>query len=328
MLNFSFKAAHRVCAVILASIAVTAGAQTATPWPTRPVRIVVPVGAGGTTDILARIVGDALAKSTGQAFIVDLKPGAGGAIGCLEVANAAPDGYTLLVGTASTLSVAPAMIPNLRYSARDFTPIGLLAETNAVLLVTPKLGVKSVNELLALGRQKPGFLNFASSGNLSRTHLLGEVMQQQSGVSMTHIPYKGVSQIATSLIAGEVHMYWDSIPSALQYIKDGRLLGLAISGQRRSPMVPNVPTIAEAGFPGISDKGWFGVYAPRGLSPELTTRINEELNKVLNTPEMVARFASLGIEPGNGSAADLETLVADDTARWRKVAVRMNIKAE
>ena len=306
-----------------------AGLVHAQAWPTKPVRIVVPVSPGGTTDILARLVGQALSQSLGQQFVVDGKPGAAGAIGSIEVARAPADGYTLLLATSSTHAVAPAVTKQMRYNAvDDFTPIAFVAEANNLLLMAPTVEAKDVKELLALARQKPGFLNYVSSGNASFGHLTFELLTSQAGIQMTHVPYKGTAAAITDLATGQVHLAADAIPSALPHVKEGRLKGLAVTGPRRSALAPNIPTIAESGLPGFSVLSWFGLYAPRGLPPQLALRINEEVNKVLNTPDMVARFAGLGIEPGRGSAADFAAMVAADTARWTRLAKEQKIQLD
>lgn len=305
------------------------GLVHAQSWPTRPVRIVVPVSPGGTTDLLARAVGEALSKSLGQPFVVDSKPGAAGAIGSLEVARAPADGYTLLAGTSSTHAVNPAISTTLKYNAvEDFTPIAQLAESNNILLVSPTVEAKTMKELLALARQKPGYLNYSSSGVGSFGNLTFEYLAAQASVSFTHVPYKGTSASITDLVSGAVHMAADAIPSALPYVKDGRLRAVAVTGPRRSPLAPDVPTVAESGLPGFSVVSWFGLYGPRGVPPQLAKRINEEVIKVLHAPEMVARFASLGIEPARGTPEQFAAMVAADTARWSRVAKDLKIKVD
>lgn len=305
------------------------GLAHAQAWPTKPVRLVVPVSPGGTTDLLARMVGESLQKSLGQAFVVDGKPGAAGAIGSIEVARAPADGYTLLVATSSTHSVAPALSTTLRYKpVEDFTPIGLLAEANNVLLGTTTNDIKNVKDLLTVARAKPGSLNFSSSGLGSFGHLSFELFKSQSGVFLTHIPYKGTSASIPDLVAGQVHLAMDAIPSAMPHVKEGRLRALAVTGSRRSALAPDVPTIAESGVPGFAVVSWFGLYGPRGMPPELARRINEELNKVLSSPEVAARFATLGIEPGKGSAADFAAMVAKDTEVWKRLAKERGIKLD
>jgi tripartite-type tricarboxylate transporter receptor subunit TctC len=298
-------------------------------WPTKPVRLVVPVSPGGTTDLLARVLGEALQKSTGQAVVVDGKPGAAGALGSIEVARAPADGYTLLVATSSTHAVAPAMSSTLRYDpVGDFTPIALLAEANNLLLVSPSVPARNMAELLQTIRSKPGQLNYVSSGIGSYAHLVFELFKQDANVFITHIPYKGTGATITDLVSGQVHLAIDAIPSALPHVKDGRVKALAVTGPRRSPLAPDIPTISESALPKFAVLSWFGLYAPRGLAPELQKRINEEVVKVLNTPEMTARFAALGIEPGKGSPSEFAAMVAADRARWTTLVKQRNIKAD
>lgn len=308
---------------------VASGLVHAQAWPTKPVRIVVPFAPGGTTDLIARVVGQTLSQTLGQPFVVDSKPGASGAIGAVEVARAPADGYTLLLATPSTHAIAPAVSTHLPYNAvEDFTPIALLAEASNLLLVSPTIEAKNLKELLALAREKPGYLNYTSGGIGSFSHLAFELLSIQAGVSMTHIPYKGTGATITDLISGAVHMSWDALPSGLPHVKAGRVRALAVSGPRRSPLAPEIPTVAEAGLPGFSVLTWFGLYGPRGMSPQLAQRINEEVNKVLQSPEMAARFATLGIEPARGSAADFAKMVASDTVRWGRVAKELRLKVD
>jgi tripartite-type tricarboxylate transporter receptor subunit TctC len=324
---------HRLVTAVrwlpILALAAASGLAHAQAWPSKPVRIVVPVSPGGTTDLLARVVGQALSQNLGQPFVVDGKPGAAGAIGSLEVARAPADGYTLLVATSSTHAVAPAVSTQLRYNAvEDFTPIALLAESNNLLLVSPTIDAKNVKELLALARQKPGYLNYSSSGTASFGHLTLELFRTQAGVSITHIPYKGTGASISDLMSGAVHMAVDALPTSLPHVKEGRLRGLAVTGPRRSPLAPEIPTIAESGLPGFSVLSWFGLYGPRGMSPQLVRRINDEVNKVLQSPEMVSRFANLGIEPARGSPADFAAMVASDTARWGRLAKEIKLKVD
>jgi tripartite-type tricarboxylate transporter receptor subunit TctC len=297
-------------------------------WPSKPVRLVVPVAAGGATDLLARIVAEGLSRNLGQQFIVDGKPGAAGSIGSIDVARSQADGYHLLVATSSTHAVAPALSTTLRYDAvADFTPIALLAESNNVLIGTTQMDAKNVRELLVLMRAKPGSLNYVSSGSGSFGHLVFELFKSQTGTFITHIPYKGTAAAIPDMVAGQVHLGVDALPSAMPHVRDGRLRALAVTGPRRSPIAPDVPTISET-VPGFAVLSWFGLYAPKNLPPELQRRINEEVNKVLSSPDVVARYATLGIEPRTVSPTEFAKLVAEDTARWSKLAKERNIKID
>jgi tripartite-type tricarboxylate transporter receptor subunit TctC len=297
-------------------------------WPTKPVRFLVGFSPGATTDLLARLFAKQLSQNTGQPFVVESKLGAGGAIAAQEVVRAQPDGYTLLVTTTSTHSVAPAMSTKLPYNTvTDFTPIAHLADSPLVMLASPTIGVKNVAELIALARAKPDSLNYSSSGVGTLGHLTTEAFKAQAGISMTHVPYKGSAQAIPDLMNGVVQITWDSIGTGLGPAKDGRVRALAVSGPRRSPLAPDLPAIAET-VQGFSVVFWFGLYGPAGMSPQLTLRINEEVNKVLRSPEIVARFAELGIEAGRGSPVEFAAMVASDTARWTRVVSENKIKGE
>ena len=298
-------------------------------WPTRPVRIIVPVAAGGTVDLVARTVGEALAKNLGQPFTVDVKAGAAGSIGATEVARAPADGYTLLLGGSSTLAVNPAVSSTLTYNAaEDFTPIALLGQTDVFLLVSSTLPVKNLQELLALARQKPGYLNYGSSGTGSIGHLAMAALGAQAGVSFTHVPYKGTAAVFTDLMAGRVHMLVEAVPSGVPRLKDERMRAIAVMGPARSPLIPNIPTVAESGLPGFTVQTWYGFVAPRGLPPELTARMNEEVNKALRSPEILARFATLGLEPGRGTPEQFSTMVAGERQRWTRLAKDLKIMVD
>ena len=305
------------------------GFAHAQSWPTKPVRIIVPFAPGGTTDLLARVVGQALSKELGQPFVVDSKPGASGAIGAVEVARAPADGYTFLVATSSTHAVAPAVMTNLRYnSVEDFTPIALLGQANNFLLVSPAVQAKNMQELIAMARQKPGFFNYTSSGVGSFAHLCFELLKTRAGIELTHIPYKGTGSAIPDLLSGNVHMSWDSVPSGLAHVKEGKLRAFVVSGPRRTPLAPSVPTMAEVGVPGFEVMFWVGLYGPRELPPEITRRINEAINKVMKTPDMVAQYERLGIEVAGGSPSDFAAFVAKDLALWSHIVKDNKIKPE
>lgn len=313
----------------LALALVGTGLAHAQAWPTKPVRIVVPFTPGGTADFLARLVGDALQKNTGQPFVIESKTGAGGTIGAGEVVRSAADGYTLLLATSSTHSVAPAVRKDLPYNtSTDFTPIALLAEANNVLLVSPSVGVKTLADLVALARQRPDVLNYSTGGTGTQSHLAFEFLKVQAGIELTHVPYKGTGASINDLMGGTVQMTWDSLPTGLPHVKAGRVLGLAVSGTSRSPLAPDIPAAGEI-IKGFSNTTWYGVYGPRGLSPELTQRINQEINKALQGPEVFAKFqTSLGSAPAKTTPAEFAAVAAAERDRWSRLIRERGIKLD
>ena len=304
------------------------GLAQAQAWPTKTVRIIVPISAGGATDLLGRVLAQALQQASGQPFVVENKTGAAGAIGSAEVARAAPDGYTLLIATTSTHSIAPHVSSKLPYNVvNDFTPIALLAEANNVLLMAPTLQFKNLGELLATAREKPGSIYYSSSGVGSWGHLSFELFAAQAGVSLTHVPYRGTSSSIADINQGTVHLALDAVVSGIPIVKSGRAKGLAVSGPRRTPLAPDIPTMGET-VAGFSVLSWFAVYGPKGMSPELARRINEEIIKVLSTPEMVAKFQGMGIEAGRMSPTEFAQYVTTDSARWGRLVKERNIKLD
>jgi tripartite-type tricarboxylate transporter receptor subunit TctC len=307
----------------------TSGFAHAQAWPAKPVRLVVPFTPGGTTDILARTLGDALTTTLGQPVVVDSKPGAAGAIGSQEVARAPADGYTLLVATSTTHSVAPAISKTLRYNpVEDFTPVALIGEANTMLLTSAKSEAKNLKEFIALAKQKPGMYNYASSGIGSFGQLTFELLASQAGINMTHVPYKGISASFPDVVAGSVHLTVDAVPSAVPHTKEGRMRALAVTGSKRSSLAPDVPTVAESGVSNYSVSLWVGLYGPRGLSPALTKQINEAVNKALSGTDVAARLTAMGIEAGRGTSAQFASMVADDTARWTRLAKDLKIEQD
>ncbi|MBF5002685.1 Bug family tripartite tricarboxylate transporter substrate binding protein [Diaphorobacter caeni] len=290
-------------------------------WPGKPVRLVVPFPASGATDLISRVIAQRVSQDLGQQFVVDNKPGAGGTIGAAEAVKAAPDGTTLLFTTSSTHAISPHLMPRLSYNVeQDFTPIAHVADAASVLLVTPSLPVKNVQELIAYAKANPGKLNYASSGNGTIVHLNALEFAARSGVKLTHVPYKGTAQSITDLAAGQVHLLFDSIPTGMPHVTSGRLKALAVTSLQRSSLVPDLPTIAESGLPGYSSVTWFGVYGPAGMKPELAAKINAAFNKAIQNPEVAAALAKLGAEPAKaGTPAQFHSMVKADSARWAKV---------
>lgn len=327
------RASRRYIATAVAAIALTAASFAhAQDWPTGTVRIVVPVGVGGTTDALARLFADVLAKSTGKPFIVESKPGANGFLAANELNRNPADGRTLYFGTSSQNSVAPATQPKLGFTIDDFTPIARIADTNIVVLASPKANIKTVKDLVETSKAKPGSINFYSTGVGSYAHLAGEMLGFYTKTKMTHIPYKGFAEGIADMLSGTTHISHDALGQTLPYIKDGRLVAIAVLGPKRSSALPDVPTMSEAmtsmGLTPYSSTVWFGLFGPRGMSPQLAMKINEEFSKAMKTPEVKAKFDSLPVEAGSGTPAEFAAFVKSETEMYRKVANAVNFKVE
>ena len=311
-------------AMALCGPAPAALAQDAGSWPRGTVRVIVPFPASGATDLVARVIAQRVSQDTGQQLVIDNKPGAGGTIGAGEAAKAAPDGNTLLFTTSSTHAISPHLMPKLAYRAyradRDFTPIAHAADAASILLVTPSLPAKTVQELISYAKAHPGQLNYATSGNGTIVHLNSLAFAAQAGVQLTHVPYKRTAQSITDLAAGQVHLLFDSIPTGLPHVTSGRLRALAVTGEQRSALAPNLPTLAESGLPGYASVTWFGVYGPAGMKPELVSRINQAFNQALQNPEVVASLARQGVDAAKPqTAAQFAAMVQADSARWARV---------
>ena len=313
-----------------ALLALPALAQGEAAWPNRPVRVIVPFPPSGATDLVARVIAQRVSQELGQPLILDNRPGAGGTIGTAEAAKAAADGYTLLFTTSSTHAISPHLMPKLAYKAdKDFTPIAHTADAASVLLITPSLPVKSVQELIAHAKANPGKLNYATSGNGTIVHLNTAAFAAQAGIQLTHVPYKGTAQSITDLAAGQVHLLFDSIPTGMPHVASGRLRALAVTGDKRSTLAPNLPTVVESGLPGYSSVTWFGVYGPVGMKPELVGRINQAFNRAIQNPEVIASLAKQGVEPAKAQTpAQFSAMVQADSARWAKVIKDNHITLE
>lgn len=311
-------------AVVLAAL--PAWAQT---FPAKPLRLVVPFAAGGSTDVVARLVGQKMAEALGQPVLVENRPGAAGAIATDQVAKAPADGYTLLMATTSTHAILPVANPKLPYDpVKDFASVGLVARAPNVLVVSPTLQVNTVKELVALAKSRPGQLSFASSGNGTITHLVAELFNSSAGVQAVHVPYKTGVQALTDVVSGQVAFQFDSIVWTLPQVRAGKLKGLAVTGLTRSALAPDLPTMAESGLPGFEGVTWFGFAVPAATPKNVVARLNTELNRALQSRDVQDRMAAQGAEAAPGRPEDMTKLVREDTAKWGKVIRDAGVKFE
>jgi tripartite-type tricarboxylate transporter receptor subunit TctC len=312
-----------------ATMLAAAGHAAAQPWPTKPIRYVVPFAPGGTTDILARTVGDKLAVALGQPVIIENKPGAGGGVGAEFVAKSAPDGYTIMGGTISTHAINASLYKNLPYDpVKDFVPIVLIARVPNMLVVNIDVPAKSVPELIALLKASPGKYTFASSGNGTSQHLSGELFKSMSGTEMQHIPYKGSPPALQDVMGGQVTMTFDNITTAWTLAKAGKLRALAVTTATRSSVAPDVPTLAEAGLPGFEVGSWQGVFAPAGTPPDVVRRLNAEIVKILNLPDVKEKLAALGAELAPNTPEEFAAMVKAEVAKWADVVKKSGARVD
>jgi tripartite-type tricarboxylate transporter receptor subunit TctC len=312
-----------------ACVALIATAAWAQPYPTRPIRVVVPFPAGGTTDVLARAAAQKLSETFGQPTVVDNRPGAGGNIGAELVAKSPPDGYTLLMGTVGTHAINPSLYPRMPYDhVKDFAPIILVAGVPNVLVINPTLPVNSVQELIAYAKANPNKLNFASSGNGTSIHLSGELFKTMTGVQMAHVPYKGSAPALQDLMGGSVQLMFDNLPSSLALIKSGKLKALAVTSMTRAAALPDVPTLAESGLPGFEASSWFGLLAPAGTPQAVVLKLNGEVAKWLATPEAREKLLAQGAIAAGGTPEDFARHIAAETAKWQKVVKESGAKID
>jgi tripartite-type tricarboxylate transporter receptor subunit TctC len=307
-------------AAILGTALSGAPASAQDKWPSKPITLVVPFPAGGTTDIVARLTGQALSHELGQQVVVDNRPGAGGNIGAQIVARAQANGYTLLMGTVGTHAINAALYKKMPFDhIKDFVPISRAAAVPNVLVTNPARPFKTVQEVIAYGKANPGKLSFASSGNGTSIHLAGELFKSMTGVEMQHVPYKGSAPALTDLMAGQTDIMFDNLPSAMQFIKAGKLRAIAVTTPTRAPELPDLPTIAEAGIPGFDASSWFGLFAPAGTPPEIVKRINDALHKVMATTDLKKSIMEQGGEPIAETSEVFAKFIQAETEKWAKV---------
>jgi len=305
-------------------LAATGAAHAAAPgtgsWPERPIRYVVPFAPGGPTDILSRAIGERLSSSLGTPVVVDNRGGAGGGLGAEIVARAAPDGYTIMIGHVGTHAINPALYGKIGYDPiKDFQPVSLIATLPLALVVHPSVQAKSVKELVALARAKPGTLNFASAGNGGPTHLAGELLKSAAQIDIVHVPYKGNAAALGDLVGGQVQMMFSNLLTASPFIKAGKLRALAVSTAKRSPQAPDLPSVAEAGVPGYDVTAWYGVLAPARLPAPLLARLNGEIVRIVDSTDMRERFVTQGVDLVSSTPEAFAQLIRTEIPRWRAI---------
>jgi tripartite-type tricarboxylate transporter receptor subunit TctC len=298
-------------------------------YPTKPVKIIVAFTAGSATDILARVVADSLSKSLGQPFVVENKPGAGGSVGTAQAKDAAPDGYTLVAAGSGPFGINPAIYSNLPYDPlKDFEPIGHIVLTPQVIVVGAQTPYRSIKELVAAAKAKPGEIAYASLGNGSTSHLTLEALQSAAGIKLNHIPFKGSSDAQTQIIGGQVPLMSDTVSGVLAQVKAGKLRAIGVAIPQRSPYLPDVPTVAEQGYPGFESVGWIGLAAPAKTPVAILDKLNAELKKINQDPAVKAKLEQLAFTPINSSRQEFGAWIRSEIAKWKKVAQDSGAKAD
>jgi tripartite-type tricarboxylate transporter receptor subunit TctC len=323
------KVVARFLIALLAASPFTASAQgPAGGYPARPVRMIVPLAPGGGSDIVARIMAQAMGQSWSQSVVVDNRPGAGSTIGTAIAARATPDGYSLLV-TSSSLVIGPALYPNLWYDVvKDFDAISMLASQPSIIAVNPGVKARTLKDLLALMQADPGRLGFGSAGQGTASHLANEQFLIAAGLKATHVPYRSAGLAATALLGGEIQFMVTNMATAVPLVRSGKLRGLAVTGARRSPSVADLPTAAEAGLPGYEYTTWYGILAPAGLPRALLARIHDDVVAVIQQPQVVERFANQGLDVQPSTPQEFETYVKSELGKWGHVIRTAGLKVQ
>ncbi|RZL95625.1 MAG: tripartite tricarboxylate transporter substrate binding protein [Variovorax sp.] len=316
--------------VLLAAMLLAAApfAAVAQAYPSKPVHVIVPFAPGGPADVVARVLGQELAETLGQPFVVENKAGAAGNIGVEQIAKAAPDGYTIGIVPVGNVAVNPNLFPSLPYKATDLQPISMLATVENVLVVNAAVPAKTLKELLALAKQKPDTLSFASPGAGSQAHLAGELMALDADVRLIHVPYKGIGPAMNDVVGGQVTMMFGAMSAVLPHVKSGKLRALGVASRKRSAVMPELPTIAEQGLPGFEAVSWYALMGPAGTPAAVVDRLSAESARMLAKPQIKEKFAGLGLEPGAGKPQDLAATIQAETVRWADVIKKKNIKPE
>jgi tripartite-type tricarboxylate transporter receptor subunit TctC len=316
-----FALCAAVCSMPVAARAAPA-AETAGVggYPNRPLKLVVPLPPGGGADIVARLIADRLGRRLGQQVLIENRGGGSGTIGAAEVAHANPDGYTLLLGTATTHAIIISLVKKLGYDPiKDFTPITLVADLPLILVVNSSVPVNSLQELIAYARARPGKMNFGSTSNGSSIHLAGEMLNIVAGIKVVHVPYKGAAPALTDLLGGRFSFMFSTIPPVLQYVKNGQLKALAVASTQRTPLMPDLPTTAQAGAPGVLASSWNGILAPAGTPEDIIKLLNREIVTIMKTPDMEKRLLTLGVEAKYDTPAEFAAFMTRETERYAKV---------
>ena len=330
MPRFRVKVLKKIVAIAAASTLLAfaaAGGARAQTYPTQLVKMIVGFPPGGTTDVIGRMVAQGLSEALGKSFVVDNRAGASGTIGAGFVAKSEPDGHTLLM-SSSTHGTAPMLYASLPYQEKDLVPIALMASTPYVFVVHPDTPATTFAQLLALVRQSPGKYNFASSSPGTGQHLGGELIKRAAGVDMVHIPYKGTGALMPDFLSGRIQMMFENVAVMTPHIRKGSARPLAISSVKRTPLMPEVPTVAESGIPGFEVLGWFMLFAPAGTPPDVIRLLNAEVNKMVQKPALVQRFAALGAEPITSTPEQAAAFVKSEQEKWGKVIRDIGLKAE
>lgn len=310
-------------------LSIAAGGAAAQAYPAKPVRLLVPFAPGGTTDVLARLLGQRLSEGLGQQFVVENRPGAGGNIGTELAARAPADGYTLVMSFDGTMAINPSVYRKLPFDPqRDLAPVANVAQVPLLIVVHPALAAASIAEFVALAKANPARINYSSAGHGSTGHLTGELFSRRAGIQMVHVSYKGGGQAVQDLLGGQIQMLVTALPTVEGHLKAGKLRALGFTSVRRVPGAPDVPTLSESGYPGLEVLSWYGLLAPADTPQDVVRRLNAEVNAVLRTPDMRMRLAALGAEPTGGTPEQFAETIRADAARWAKVVADAAIRID
>ena len=317
--------AGKILSVIVAFVVLPAAAQQ---YPSKPIRLIVPFVAGGSADVLSRVLAQRWTQQYGQQVVVENRPGSGGHVGAEAAARAAPDGYTIVFGTIG-IHAAYGIYSKLGYDpARDLQAVAMYADVPCVIIVHPSVPAKNVVEFIALAKKNPGYLNFGSAGSGSSTHMVGEWFKLVTGVSLTHVPYKGSAQAMQDLLGGQIESMFENLPTAIAQIKAGKVRALGMTSKMRSPSMPEVVTVAEAGVPGFEATAWFTIAAPAKVPADIVRKLNADMNAFLKAPEMQPRWIEMGVVPLGGSPADAEKFFVSEREKWNKVIKAAGIRGD